>query len=225
MKKHESSVRKLVAVFLPMCFLASTCWGISTPVSECASRFSWAEGCGVGTETCWAEYSCDRVEGAVVDVDQGLLAESCLSGAQITGNNCTGCPDCPPKTNLNVGASLDYSYTEGWNSSVGAEGGFLVAKVKAEVGHDLGRTMSGSVYCSQDIPPCYTGGVRFVSKAQEDITKEMTTTLTYTSTLAGPCPESGDIICGPEDTDETETVSYDEFVNAECQNLAQVACE
>lgn len=156
---------------------------------------------------------------------EGTPSESMLDeGAQITGNNCNGCPDCCPTTNLTVGASLNYSYTEGWSSSLGAEAGFLATKVKAELGHNLGRTVSGSVYCSQEIPPCKKSGVKLASKAQEDIEKTMTTTLTLTSTHSGTCPENGTAICGPEDTSVTETLTYDTFLTAECQNLVQTSC-
>jgi hypothetical protein len=222
-------VTTLVLIVAMIGYVHGPSWARTVPVSDCTAHSSWPEGCGVGASHCQANFTCEAEDSAPTCTNSGTPRDAASAGSTLTCSNMEGCPECPPTTSMTCSTSFSYNYTEGWNSSGSAEAGVLCAKVKAQVGHDLGRTISGSVSCSKEIGPCRSGGVKLTLNVTEGITMSMDTTLTLTSKNiddgSGQCAQVGTTICGPEEVyTKTETMTYDEFGDAACSNLAEATC-
>lgn len=133
-----------------------TVWG-DVALSECS-------GCGDPPDTlgCEVEYrSCMRIDDPPVLKAEGTQN---VLNAHLKCSNCDGCPENPPLVTLHCDVGGQIAFTQTATASinsqitVGVPG--LEAQLGATLGLAIGTTMTVSVNCSADAPPCVEADLR-----------------------------------------------------------------
>lgn len=127
-----------------------TVWN-NVALSECS-------GCGDPPDTlgCEVEYkSCMRIDDPPVLTSEGTPS---VLNAHLVCSNCDGCPENPPLVTLHCDVGGQIAFTQTATASinslitVGVPG--LEAQLGATLGLAIGATMTVSVNCAADVPPC-----------------------------------------------------------------------